>query len=187
MRNRAVFLDRDGVINRAVVRNGRPFPPASLEDVHYFPGVAETIQVLRHAGFCIIVVTNQPDVGYGLQRRDIVEAIHADLRRRLAIDAIKVCYHIDQDACACRKPQPGLLLESAKEWALDLTQSIMVGDRWRDIEAGKAAGCKTIWIRSHYAERPVEQPDAVADSLAEASSFIVESWAPQPLPGGIPC
>ena len=187
MRDQAVFLDRDGVINHAIIRDGRSHPPASLEELTYLPHVPEAMRALREAGCRLIVVTNQPDVGQGLQRREVVEAIHADLRRRLPLDAIKVCFHIDRDGCACRKPKPGLLLEAAREWNLDLSRSVMVGDRWRDIEAGKAAGCKTIWIRSAYAERRVERPDAVVDSLAEASGLILSRWAQSVPAGGTPC
>ncbi len=170
---RAVFLDRDGVINRAVVRAGRPFPPASVRDVEFLSGVAEAIEALRRAEFRIIVVTNQPDVAAGLQRRETVEAIHARLRASFPIDDIKVCYHADQDGCSCRKPKPGLLFEAATQWSLDLTRSFMVGDRWRDIEAGKAAGCKTILVDGGYAERRAERPDAVVASLLEASRVIL--------------
>jgi len=173
MRRRAVFLDRDGVINRVVVREGRPFPPASVRDVEFLAGVAEAIEALRRAEFRIIVVTNQPDVATGLQQRETVEAIHARLRASFPIDDIKVCYHADQDGCSCRKPKPGLLFEAAAQWSLDLTRSFMVGDRWRDIEAGKAAGCKTILVGAGYAERQAERPDAVVASLLEASRVIL--------------
>ena len=172
---RAVFLDRDGVINRAVVREGRPFAPTSMHEVEFLPGVAEALEALRRADFRIIVVTNQPDVATGLQRRETVEAIHARMRATFPIDDIKVCYHADQDGCPCRKPKPGLLVEAARQGSLDLTRSVMVGDRWRDIEAGKAAGCKTILVGGGYAERPAEGPDAVVASLREASRVIVSN------------
>ena len=171
--NRAVFLDRDGVINRAVLRNGRPYPPSSVDELEFLPGVSEAINALHQAGFRIIVVTNQPDVATGVQRREVVEAIHERIRHAFPIDDIKVCYHVDQDGCTCRKPKPGMLLEVATEWSLDLGQSFMVGDRWRDIEAGRAAGCRTILVKSNYAERQAEKPDAVVSSLLEASAFIL--------------
>ena len=175
--NRAVFLDRDGVINRAVVRDGHPHAPASMEEIEFLPGVGSAIERLQQAGFRVIVVTNQPDVGKGRVARETVEAMHAVVARAFAVDAVKVCYHTDQDACHCRKPKPGLLLEAAQEWHVDLKASILVGDRWRDIEAGKAAGCKTVWIRSAYDERAVQEPDAIVDSLEEASRVIIVRWA----------
>lgn len=171
--NRAVFLDRDGVINAVVFRDGRPHSPSSVDEVKILPGVCEAVEGLRRAGFRIIVATNQPDVGAGLQWRTEVEAIHAEIRRRLTIDAIKVCYHLDRDGCACRKPKPGMLLEAARKWSLNLERSFMVGDRWRDIAAGKAAGCTTILVRAGYDERQAEDPDAVVDSLYEASVLIL--------------
>ncbi|MBI3457760.1 MAG: HAD family hydrolase [Candidatus Rokubacteria bacterium] len=170
---RAVFLDRDGVINEVLLRDGRPLAPSSVGEVRLRPGVAEAIGRLRRAGFLIVVVTNQPDVGKGLVRREAVEAIHEALRRQLPLDDLKVCYHVDADGCACRKPKPGLLLEAARERAIDLGQSVMVGDRWRDIAAGRAAGCRTVLVRASYDERPAERPDAVVDSLSEASAWIL--------------
>lgn len=170
---RAVFLDRDGVINQASIRNGKPYPPSTLEEFKLLPGVTGAIQALRAAGFLVIVVTNQPDVRTGAQRRKVVETMHAHLTALSLCDAVKVCYHIDADDCDCRKPRPGMLLEAAAEWLIDLTQSFMVGDRWRDISAGQAAGCYTFFIDYGYAEARPECPDAVVASLAEATRSIL--------------
>jgi D-glycero-D-manno-heptose 1,7-bisphosphate phosphatase len=171
--NRAVFLDRDGVIFRAVVRDGRPYPPGCEDEVEYLPGVAEAMDALHQAGYRLIVVTNQPDVATGMQRRDVVEGMHARMREMFPIDDVKVCYHVDNDRCDCRKPKAGMLLEAAEEWGLDLSRCFMIGDRWRDIAAGKTAGCHTILIRANYEEREAENPDRVVDSLIEASNFIL--------------
>ena len=170
---RAVFLDRDGVITRSLVQDGRPYAPVSLDDMEILPGVDEAIAALHQAGFLVIVVTNQPDVGRGLVSQDIVESMHEILRERLAIDDIKVCYHSDADGCACRKPKPGMILAAAGEWSVDLPASFVVGDRWRDVEAGRGAGCKTIWVRADYDERLPEGPDAVVDSSLDASRLIL--------------
>jgi D-glycero-D-manno-heptose 1,7-bisphosphate phosphatase len=169
----AVFLDRDGVINRAVVRNGKPYPPASLEAFEFLPGVVEAVAALRAAGYLIIVTTNQPDVATGKQSREVVDAMHDRLRRELAVDEIRVCFHVDADRCLCRKPLPGMLLEAAEHWHIDLSASVMVGDRWRDIEAGRAAGCRTVFIDYNYAEPRPEAPDAVLESLLAASTWIL--------------
>jgi len=171
--NRAVFLDRDGVINEALLRDGRPLAPSGVGELTLRPGVAEAIRRLHRAGFLIVVVTNQPDVGKGLVAREAVEAIHEELRRRLPIDDIKTCYHVDEDRCACRKPKPGLLLDAARARGITLGRSVMVGDRWRDIEAGRAAGCATILVRAQYDERSAERADAVVDSLDEAGTVIL--------------
>lgn len=171
--SRAVFIDRDGVINRAVVRDGKPYPPQDLSDFELLPGVSEAIRSLHDARFRLIVATNQPDVGAGRQTREKVEEIHAHLRAALPIDDIKVCYHTDADRCACRKPKPGMLLDAAEQWQIDLSASVMVGDRWRDVDAGKAAGCRTILIESGYDERQAEGFDAAVPSLLDASRLIV--------------
>jgi D-glycero-D-manno-heptose 1,7-bisphosphate phosphatase len=170
---RAVFLDRDGVINRAFVRGGKPYPPRTLDEFELLPGVESAIQSLREAGFLVVVVTNQPDVGTGAQKREIVEAMHATLVDRYLCDAIKVCYHTDADGCDCRKPRPGMLLEAAEELYIDLKHSFMVGDRWRDVAAGHAAGCYTFFVDYRYGEARPESPDAVVESLAEATQYIL--------------
>jgi D-glycero-D-manno-heptose 1,7-bisphosphate phosphatase len=175
---RAVFLDRDGVINRAVVRGGRPYPSASVGELEILPGVAEAVGALRRAGYRVIVATNQPDVATGVQQRAVVEAIHDRVRAELAVDDVRVCHHADPDRCSCRKSKPGMLLAAAADWSLDLARCVMVGDRWRDISAGRAAGCRTILVGDGYGERFADAPDAVAGSLAEASRLILsqEVW-----------
>jgi D-glycero-D-manno-heptose 1,7-bisphosphate phosphatase len=170
---RAVFLDRDGVINRAVVRDGAPRPPSSLSELEILPGVPEALSRLKGAGFRLIVVTNQPDVSRGLLSRESVDAVNARLSSHLPLDEIRVCWHDDADRCSCRKPEPGMLRDAAREAGLDLASCYMVGDRWRDIGAGKAAGCATVFIDSGYAEPPPEGPDARVRSLAEAAAWIL--------------
>ena len=169
----AVFLDRDGVINRVLVREDKPYPPQTLQELDVLPGVPSAISNLKRAGFRIIVVTNQPDVATGVQEQDVVEAMHAHLIDTLEIDEIRVCFHVDSDDCSCRKPRPGMLLDAVQVWGIDIQQSYMVGDRWRDIEAGKAIGCRTIMLRNVYDEQQAKDPDAVVDSLLEATKFIL--------------
>ena len=174
---RAVFLDRDGVINRIVWHGGRPGSPWSTEEVEVLPRVAEAVEMLRSAGFLTIIVTNQPDVAVGLQRREVVEKINDQLRGLVRVDDIRVCYHGDQDGCACRKPKPGMLLEAARAWSVALDHSFMVGDRWRDIGAGRAAGCTTILVGDGYGEPFAQEPDAVVESLFEASLLVLSNRA----------
>jgi len=173
----AVFLDRDGVINRAIIRDRKPYPPPNLEDVVFPLGTFEAIQALKKSGYLVIVVTNQPDVAKGIQSKEVVEGIHGIIRQQLQVDDIKVCYHVDEDDCHCRKPKPGMILDAAQEYSIDLAGSYMIGDRWRDIEAGKAAGCRTILIRPEvrYNETQAEGMDAVVDSLYEAAAFILKN------------
>ena len=169
----AVFLDRDGVLNAATLRDGRPYPPTSAAEVTILPGVPAALAALRDAGYAIVVVTNQPDVARGTRTRAGIEAIHARLRAELPVDAIYCCFHDDGDECACRKPRPGLLLEAARELSLDLAASFMVGDRWRDTEAGAAVGCRTAFVDHGYAERRPQRFDRKVSSLAEAAAWIL--------------
>ena len=171
--NRAVFLDRDGVINRAVVRGGKPYPPARIEDLDILPGVNDALDRLHRAGFRLVVVTNQPDAARGTQRRSVVDEMHAHLASTLPIDEFRVCDHDDADACVCRKPKPGLLEAAAIASGLSLRDSFMVGDRWRDVAAGRGAGCTTIFIDWGYQEQQPEQPDVIVHSLPEAVDWIL--------------
>jgi D-glycero-D-manno-heptose 1,7-bisphosphate phosphatase len=172
---RAVFLDRDGVINRALEREAKPYPPRSLAEFEILPEVPAACAKLKAAGFMLVVVTNQPDVGRGTLKKEIVETIHTEMCRRLPIDRVEVCYHSGkgQSDCDCRKPKPGMLLRAAKELGIDLAQSWMVGDRWRDIDCGHAAGCRTIFIDRGYAEELRQKPDFSAGNLAEAADIIL--------------
>ena len=171
----AVFLDRDGVINRPLERDGLPYPPASLKEFEILPDVPAACARLKQAGFLLVVVTNQPDVGRGTLKKEIVEAIHAEMCRRLPIDRVEVCYHPGkgQSDCDCRKPKPGMLLRAARELGIDLVQSWMVGDRWRDIDCGHAAGCRMIFIDHGYTEALKQQPDFRARNLLEAAEIIL--------------
>ena len=169
----AVFLDRDGVINRPVIRDGRPYPPSDPDALEVLPGVAESLARLRAAGFYLVVVTNQPDVARGRQTRDVLDRMHARLSSLLPLDDIRVCAHDDADRCRCRKPAPGLLEDAAREAGLSLPDSFMVGDRWRDVEAGRRAGCTTVFVDWGYDERRPEQPDAVVESLPQAAEWIL--------------
>ena len=172
MRRAAVFLDRDGVINKAMVRLDKPYPPASLTELEILPGVLEAFERLKHNGFLLVVVSNQPDVVRGKTSRAEVEAINAKLSRTLPIDEFRICYHDTGDNCDCRKPKPGMLLTAARYWNIDLASSYMVGDRWRDIEAGQRAGCKTFFIDYAYDEKRPETFDYRVKSLLEAAFII---------------
>ncbi len=173
--NRAVFLDRDGTLTRSLFRQGKPVAPATLEEFELLPGVADAVRRLDVAGFLLIVVTNQPDVATGATRRESVEEMNSRLREWLPLDDVKVCYHRDSDECVCRKPKPGMLLDSASEWGVDLNQSWMVGDRWRDVSVGKAAGCRTIFIDGSYGECLPDAPDFTVDKFCEAVEVILKN------------
>lgn len=176
MKNRAVFLDRDGVLNQAVVRNGKPHPPANAKELALAPDADAALQELKAQGFLLLVVTNQPDVAKGITTRAVVEDINRKLASELPVDNIFVCYHQDSDNCDCRKPKPGMILEGARKHNVDLAESFMVGDRWRDVEAGQNAGCRTVFIDGGYEERqPARPPDATVYSLKEAANWILQA------------
>ena len=172
---RAVFLDRDGVLNIPEFRNGRSYAPRELERFILYPEAANAISSLKKNGFITIVVTNQPDVGAGLLDQSIVEAMHDQLRRTTAIDDIEVCFETQDKATERRKPGIGMLKNSALKWNFDLTKSYLIGDRWSDVQAGVNAGCTTIFIDRSYTEEelPVEQT-ATVSSLREAVSWILQ-------------
>jgi D-glycero-D-manno-heptose 1,7-bisphosphate phosphatase len=174
---RAVFLDRDGVINANLERDGRPVAPTRLADFKLLPGVEDAVRRLKQRGYLVIVITNQPDVANGLTERATVEAMHDVIRARLLIDDIKACFHNDAAGCDCRKPKPGLILAAAAEHHIDLAQSYMVGDRWRDVAAGRAAGCRTIFVDYSYPQDGPNLPDLVVKSLPEAAAIVLSREA----------
>lgn len=173
MVTRAVFADRDGVLCANVMRDGRPVAPTRLEDFRLLPGVEDSVRALKSAGYLVIVVTNQPDVGTGRTPRATVEAMHDIIRSMLDVDDIKACFHTNADGCTCRKPKPGMILEAAAERAIDLPASFVVGDRWSDVAAGREAGCATIFVDyGHEADRPIKA-DVVVGSFAEAARVVL--------------
>ena len=176
--HRAVFLDRDGVLNRPVVREGRPAPPLSVKDFELYDDAMEGCARLKAAGFLLVVVTNQPDVGRGTQTRAAVDAMHEKLLSALPmIDRVEVCFHAGAEQgepCMCRKPQPGMLLTAAAALQIDLHRSYLVGDRWRDVDCARAAGCRAIFIERGYHEPLRETPDATVHEFREAVALIVD-------------
>ena len=170
----AIFLDRDGVINANLERNGKPVAPTTLAEFRFLPGVEDAVRRLKQAGYLIIVCTNQPDVATGRTPRATVEAMHELVRAKLAVDDIKICFHTDADHCACRKPKPGMILAAAEEYSIDLPRSYIVGDRWRDVGAGRAAGCLTIFVDYGYEQDGPNEPDHVVASLSEAANLILD-------------
>jgi len=175
----AVVLDRDGVLNRVLVHNGKPYPPSNVEQLEIFPDASGCLTRLKSIGFLLIVVTNQPDVARGNLRRSDVEAVNEALRAMLPIDDFFTCYHDDANKCECRKPKPGLLFQAQSKYGLDLKNSFLIGDRWRDVDAGANAGCATIWINYGYAEGASRStPSAVVKSLHEAVNWIGAGLTP---------
>ena len=169
-KNKALFLDRDGVINKIVVRNNRQTSPRSFEEFELSPGIARILSTAKERGFLNIIATSQPEVVRGLIAREEVERMHDFIRSNLAIDDILVCFHDDADHCECRKPKPGLLTQAAKKWNIDLRTAFMVGDTYKDVEAGRAAGAVTILVNAFYNQDA--QPDHRIETLEEILNFI---------------
>lgn len=166
--NRAIFLDRDGVINQPRIEGDKTFSPRCFQDFQIISGVKESIEIFKKMGFLVIVVTNQPDIARAKLDPQELERMHQHLLQELSVDEVMVCPHDDKDECDCRKPKPGMLLSAAQKWSIDLKNSVLVGDRNKDIFAGQSAGCKTILITN-----PAQgdcQPDYVIESLAHLCS-----------------
>ncbi|HEY8903219.1 MAG TPA: HAD family hydrolase [Chthoniobacterales bacterium] len=171
---RAVFLDRDGVINFPLIRDRKPYPPRTLSEFQLMPGVESGCRRLKEAGFVLIVATNQPDVGRGELPREAVEEIHRSMEEMLPIDRTEVCYDSGREGdCSDRKPAPGMLLRAAGDLGIDLPSSFMIGDRWRDVDCGAAAGCRTIFIDYGYDERLKTSPDFRVQNFEEAVEIIL--------------
>jgi D-glycero-D-manno-heptose 1,7-bisphosphate phosphatase len=170
----AVFLDRDGVLNEPIIQNGKPYPPRDLNELVIARGAGAALEELRRQGFLLIVVTNQPDVARGKVNRADVDKINARLSAILPLDAIEVCEHDDKEQCDCRKPNPGMILRAGEKFGVDLARSFMVGDRWRDIEAGRRAGCRTILIGDGYGETFPFPPTVTLASLPGVVSWIIQ-------------
>jgi D-glycero-D-manno-heptose 1,7-bisphosphate phosphatase len=170
---KALFLDRDGVLNETFLLDGVPHPPETLSDLKLLPGVGEACARLRRAGLRLIVVTNQPDIARGTQSAETVQRLNAEVCRLAGVDYVFVCPHDDRDGCDCRKPRPGLLLAAAKRHGIDLMRSVMVGDRDRDVGAGRAAGCRTVFVDRGYGRPPAPPADLTVASLFEAVPWII--------------
>lgn len=170
----AVFLDRDGVLNAASVVDGIPMPPRDPADLRLLDGVVESCTTLADAGLALVVITNQPDIARGTLTAAAVDEMHRQLQQWLPLDDVVVCPHDDADGCTCRKPKPGMILESAERLGLDLARSVCVGDRWRDIEAARAAGVPSVHIDWGHGEPLASPPGATFGSLVEAVDHLLE-------------
>jgi D-glycero-D-manno-heptose 1,7-bisphosphate phosphatase len=170
---RAVFLDRDGVLTVPEFRDGRSFAPRRLADFRLYEDAAEATRQMQAAGFCLVVVTNQPDVGHGRIDLDVVKEMHRRLAAALPVKAIEACYHRQDQGCDCRKPRPGMLRRAASHLGIDCARSFMVGDRASDIEAGRGVGCRTIFIDRGYADEHSNGADFIVASLAAAAAIVL--------------
>lgn len=169
--SRSVFLDRDGVINEVVFRDRKPVSPRTIEEFRFCEGVAEALQRLSVAGLRLLVVSNQPDIARGLLASSVLQSMNDRIVASLPVEHVLVCPHDDADNCACRKPKPGLLYELAASGGIDLSRSFLIGDSWKDIQAGQRAGCRTILLRRPYNKDVDAQ--FVTDTLSQAVDLIL--------------
>ncbi len=177
MAQRVVFLDRDGVLNRAFPEGGTTRPPMSLDELELLPGVPDALARLRAAELALVVVTNQPDVARGKQTRAAVEEINARMIAELPLLDVFACYHDSADKCSCRKPKPGLLHSAAAKWNLDLSTAFLIGDRWSDIVAGQVAGCRAVLIDTPFSNPERCSPDHRAADITGAVDWILTTVA----------
>jgi D-glycero-D-manno-heptose 1,7-bisphosphate phosphatase len=176
--NSGVFLDRDGVVNKIILKERRPYSPRELDQLEILEGVRDAVQIFQKLRFKVVVITNQPEISRGLITEDLTIEMHNKIREETGIESFYFCRHDDFHDCECRKPKAGMLLKAAEELNLDFSQSYLVGDRWKDIHAGQKVGCKCYFIDNHYDEpRPI-LPFHTVKSLYEAAILIRESRTP---------
>ena len=187
----AVFLDRDGVLNRALIRGGLAYAPHTLAEFEVYPDAPAACRDLHAAGYVLVVVTNQPDIARGTLALADLEAMHAKLRAALPeIARIEVCLAPGQGKPdpedRRRKPAPGMILDAAATLGLDLSRSWMVGDRWRDIDCGHNAGVRTVFIDLGYAEKLHATPDFTVPGIAAVARIILAQPESQKLNDPLP-
>ena len=171
LKRRAVFLERDGVINEVVFRDGKPASPRTMAEFQFIDGILRPLKDLQTAGIDLFIVSNQPDVARGLLAQSVLDEMTTKIMKEIPLKAMLVCTHDDADACDCRKPKPGMLLQIAKRNGIDLSLSFMVGDSMKDIEAGRSVGAKTILLRRNYNDGVFA--DNIVNHLSEASALIL--------------
>lgn len=171
--NKAIFFDRDGVINKPVIRDNKPFPPQSLSEFEFTEGIENLLSKMKVFGYLLFIITNQPDVARGTQIKEVVEEIHNHIMKNLDIDKIYVCYHDNKDNCNCRKPKNGMILQAQKEFDIDLNESWVIGDRSSDIQCGIDSGCKTIFFEYGYNERLICTPNYIVKRLSQIKEIIL--------------
>ena len=172
--SKAIFLDRDGVINRPLIKNGKGYAPRLLKDFKIYSSVKKDIKKLKKNGYKIFVITNQPDVNNKLIKKKTLKAMHKILKKKLCVDKILYCPHDKKENCKCRKPKTELIKNAIKGKKIYLKKSYMIGDRASDIEAGYRAGCKTIFINKNYLELKPKKQDKTVKTLNAAVNYILK-------------
>jgi len=175
---RSIFLDRDGTLIRSIIRNGLPFSPTSLKEVEILPGAFEATKIFAELGFLPVVISNQPDVGNAVISQEVSLEINKFVMDALEIRHFYICFHVDTDNCECRKPKDGLIKKAIGDLSIDPHQSVMVGDRWKDIEAGQRAGCDCYFIDYKYLERRPNPPFTTVSNILDVAYSIERKHLP---------
>jgi D-glycero-D-manno-heptose 1,7-bisphosphate phosphatase len=170
--SKAIFLDRDGVINRVILRDRRPFSPRNMDEFEILEKVSEAVALFQKVGLVVVVITNQPDLAKGLVSESLISEIHEKIRNEIGINHFYFCGHSDLQNCACRKPKVGMLLQASRDLGINLDSSYLVGDRWKDIKAGQEVGCKCYYIDNNYDEPRPSSPFYTVKSLYEAAVLV---------------
>ena len=165
-----IFIERDGILNQVRVDRQHQVSPLTLEEFQVNQGMAPLLSKLKAGGLVLIATTNQPGLSRGYQSRRELDRMHDLLRRTLPLDDILVCPHDETDRCPCRKPKPGLLVEAAFKWHLDLDRSFVVSDKWQDAEAARAAGCislllQSAWVGDVHHDFVLPDVEAIVDKI----------------------
>jgi D-glycero-D-manno-heptose 1,7-bisphosphate phosphatase len=171
-KNKAIFFDRDGVLNKTLLKNGKPYAPRNIKDFKIISDAYSILSYLKSLNYLMFVVTNQPDVGNGYMDKIIVEEMHEMILDQLPIQEIFTCYHSQKDNCSCRKPKTGMLEKAHKKFNLNIKDCFIVGDRFSDIEAGQKFKFQTVMIGTGYGEKPLAKPDFNIDKLEDLRSII---------------
>ena len=169
---KAVFLDRDGVVSRAVVINNRPFSIRRASDLQILDEVNEALGIFGKLALIPIIISNQPDVARGLLSQLEHEKIESKIVTLTGISKIYTCTHDEKDNCFCRKPKPGLILKAAEDHDIDITKSYLIGDRWRDMDLAKNVDCRSFFINRNYEEKYPEYFDYETGSILESAKII---------------
>lgn len=173
-KKKAVFLDRDGVINAIVSRGGKLSVPFSVNEFKVIEGAREAVALLKAHGFVCIVVTNQPDIARGNLSEKNLSAIHKYMQKETGVEAVYFCPHSKDGECNCKKPAMGMVQDAVREHGIVLAESWLVGDRWRDIQMAKNAGLKSILVVTDATKEDVVpmEPDYSVKNLSEAARII---------------
>tara|TARA_Y100000741_G_scaffold362569_1_gene348606 strand:+ start:242 stop:787 length:546 start_codon:yes stop_codon:yes gene_type:complete len=174
---KTVFLDRDGVINKPYIKNGKSFAPTKFNEFSIYPEAKESVRILHSLDFKVIVITNQPDIARGLILDSDISKMNSKMFNDLNIDDIFICPHSEEDNCNCRKPKPGMILEAKKKYKIDLNSSFLIGDRFTDIQAAKNTGCKSIFIDRNYNEKKPIFQEANVKNILSAVNFIKKIYS----------